>query len=328
VLTMTNHRTPRWFTEGLAVYEETAISPEWGDRMTPREVKAIHEKKLLPIADLDRGYIHPSYPEQVIVSYFQGGRVITFIVEKWGYDAVLKMIQGFKDRKDTPTVVKEVLGVSPEDFDKQFFPWLEAQTKRTVDNFDTWTKQIKDVNEAVKAKDWDKVIAEGPNVRDTYPDFVETGNVYRALTLAYLAKNDKPKAIEQLESWAAHGGRDPAALKQLSDLQAEAGNKKAAAAALEKLNFIFLKDDTAHQKLGNLYMDIGNPKGAIREYGAVLAGGTIDQAGAHYNLANAYHAAKNDDKALDQVYLALEAAPGYKPAQKLLLELDPADSKK
>ena len=131
-----------------------------------------------------------------------------------------------------------------------------------------------------------------------------------------------------MESWAAHGGRDPAALKQLSDLQAEAGNKKAAAAALEKLNFIFLKDDTAHQKLGNLYMDIGNAKGAIREYGAVLAGGTIDQAGAHYNLANAYHAAKDNDKALDQVYLALEAAPGYKPAQKLLLELDPADSKK
>lgn len=323
VLTMTGHRTPRWFTEGLAVYEETAISPEWGDRMTPREVKAIQEKKLLPIADLDRGYIHPSYPEQVIVSYFQGGRVITFIVEKWGYDAVLKMIQGFKDRKDTPTVIQEVLGVTPEEFDKQFFPWLEAQTKRTVDGFDVWTKQIKDVNEAVKAKDWDKVISEGPNVRDTYPDFVETGNVYRALTAAYLAKNDKAKAVEQLEAWAEHGGRDPVVLKQLSDLQAEAGNKKAAAAALEKLNFIFLKDDAAHQKLGNLYMDLGNPKGAVREYGAVLASGTIDQAGAQYNLAAAYRAANDKEKALEHVYLALEAAPGYKPAQKLLLELSP-----
>jgi cellulose synthase operon protein C len=323
VLTMTGHRVPRWFTEGLAVYEETAIYPEWGDRMTPREVKAIHDKKLLPIAELDRGFIHPTYPEQVVVSYFQGGRVLTFIVEKWGYDAVLQMIQGFKDRKDDVTVIKEVLKVTPEEFDKQFFPWLEAQTKRTVDGFDGWTKRLKDVNEAAKNKDWGKVIADGPEVRDTYPDFVETGNVYRPLTAAYLAKEDKPKAIEQLEMYAEHGGRDPSTLKQLADLQAEAGNKKAAAAALEKLNFIYLKDDKAHQKLGELDMDLGNPQGAVREFGAVLAGGTIDQAGAHYNLANAYHAAKENEHALEQVYLALEAAPGYKPAQKLLLELSP-----
>src|SRR6185369_4244461 len=31
-LTLTKHRVPRWFTEGLAVHEETAVSPEWGDR--------------------------------------------------------------------------------------------------------------------------------------------------------------------------------------------------------------------------------------------------------------------------------------------------------
>ncbi len=35
ILTATNFRVPRWFTEGLAVHEETEVSPEWGDRMTP-----------------------------------------------------------------------------------------------------------------------------------------------------------------------------------------------------------------------------------------------------------------------------------------------------
>ena len=37
-LTMTNHRVPRWFTEGIAVHEETATSPEWGDRLGPDEI--------------------------------------------------------------------------------------------------------------------------------------------------------------------------------------------------------------------------------------------------------------------------------------------------
>ena len=41
VLTATNHRVPRWFTEGMAVHEETAASPDWGDRLDPQVIKAI-----------------------------------------------------------------------------------------------------------------------------------------------------------------------------------------------------------------------------------------------------------------------------------------------
>jgi tetratricopeptide (TPR) repeat protein len=165
------------------------------------------------------------------------------------------------------------------------------------------------------------VIAEGTKIRDIYPDYVEAANVYEFLAQAYIAKNDKPKAIAQLEAWAEHGGRTPATLKQLADLQSEAGNKKGAVSALEKLNFIFLKDEAAHQKLGQLYMDLGNAQGAVREFQGVLGSGTIDLAGAHYNLAAAYKAAKQNDKALEEVFASLEAAPAYKPAQKLLLEL-------
>ena len=46
ILTATNFRVPRWFTEGLAVHEETEVSPEWGDRITPDVLVAIREKKL------------------------------------------------------------------------------------------------------------------------------------------------------------------------------------------------------------------------------------------------------------------------------------------
>ena len=78
--TATNFRVPRWFTEGLAVHEETEASPEWGDRITPDIVVAIRDKKLLPVAELDRGFIRPDYPlAQVIVSYYQAGRICDYI---------------------------------------------------------------------------------------------------------------------------------------------------------------------------------------------------------------------------------------------------------
>ena len=45
ILTVTNYRVPRWFTEGLAVHEETEASPEWGDRITPDVLVAIREQE-------------------------------------------------------------------------------------------------------------------------------------------------------------------------------------------------------------------------------------------------------------------------------------------
>jgi tetratricopeptide (TPR) repeat protein len=321
VLSMTNHRVPRWFTEGLAVYEETAAAPDWGDRLDHETIKAIKEKKLLPIAELDRGFIHPTYPSQVIVSYFQGGKICNFIAEKWGYDKLLSMVHAFAEKKTTTEVIEQELKMKPEEFDKQFFPWLEAQTKKTVDGFDEWAKRVRGISEMAKNHDWSAVIKEGNAIRDIYPDYVELGSVYEFLAQAYKEKGDKASAMKELERYSAVGGRDATTLKELAGMEAEAGRKREAAAVLERLNLIYLKDDAAHQKLGDLYLDLGNASGAVREFGAVLAGAPVDPAGAHFQLARAFQMAKRADDAREEVLSALEVAPNFKPAQKLLLEL-------
>jgi tetratricopeptide (TPR) repeat protein len=321
VLEMTEHRVPRWFTEGLAVYEETAVSPDWGDRLDPSTLDAIRNKKLLPIAELDRGFVHPTYPAQVIVSYFQGGKICNFIVEKWGFDTILAMIKDFGNKMTTVEVVEKELHLKPEEFDKQFMAWLDPQVSKTAGHFDEWRKRIRELANMAKAKKWDDVIKEGDAIRDMYPDYVETGSVYEFLKDAWLAKGDKAKATAQLETYSKIGGRDPGMLKELASLQAEQGRKRDAAATLERLNFIYLQDDAAHQKLGELSLELGNANTAIREFQAVLAGKPIDVAGAHYSLARAFVAAKRIPDAREEVISALEAAPGFRPAQKLLLEL-------
>jgi len=75
-------------------------------------------------------------------------------------------------------------------------------------------------------------------------------------------------------------------------------------------------------------MDQGNDPGAIREFAAVVARNPIDPAQAHYDLARAYLAGHQDDKANDECLNALEAAPGFRPAQKLLLELSNSQTQK
>ena len=321
VLRATNHRVPRWFTEGLAVYEESAETPDWGDRLDPGAIDAIQKKKLLPIAKLDRGFVRPEYPAQVVVSYFQAGQICTFIAEKWGYSKLLEMIHSFAALKTTPEVVQQDLALSPEEFDKQFFAWLDGHTKTQVEHFADWKKGVKEMLEAEKAKNYDGVIAKGNAIRDWYPDFVEEHSVYEILAAAYMAKGDKAAALAQLETYNSQGGRSSATIKKLATLEEEAGHKDKAAAALTRLNYIYPQDEELHRRLGSLLLAQNHVDGAIREYQAMIAMKPLDQAAAHYELARALNMAKRSDEARDQILLSLEAAPGYKPAQQLLLEL-------
>jgi predicted Zn-dependent protease len=325
-LTLTNSRVPRWFTEGLAVHEETVVSAEWGDRLAPEEIAAIKDKTLLPIAELDRGFIHPKSPLQVGVSYFQAGRICDYITDKFGWDTILAMLHDYAADQDTPTVIRKELKMEPAEFDKQFFAFVEADTKKTVDNFDDWKKRIKQVNEMSKAKDYDGVIKEGLAIRDFYPDYVEAGSVYEFLAAAYVAKDDKAAATDQLERYVHAGGRNPGSIKQLGKLLTDAGNQKEAAAILERLNYIYPLDNDQHRTLGSLWLDQGNVPGAIREFGAVVAHNPIDPAEAHYQLARAFNLNHQSAKAQDELVSALEAAPTYRPAQKLLLELNAAEN--
>jgi tetratricopeptide (TPR) repeat protein len=322
VLGATRHRVPRWFTEGMAVHEETATQKDWGDRLDPETIRAMQQKKLLPIAELDRGFVRPSYPSQVIVSYFQAGKICDYINEKWGYGKLLEMMKAFGQAKPTADVVEQVLQIKPADFDREFLAWLDTKVKASVDHFQEWAKRKKELDAKFVAKSWDDVLSEGKAIREFYPEYVEQGSVYEMLADAYVAKGDSAAAVKELERYSTIGGRNPATLKKLAKLQADQGRKSDAAATLERLTFIYLHDEEMHRTLGDLRLETGKPEQAVREYQAVLAMKPNDAAGAHYSLARAFQASKKISEAKEQVFLALEAAPGFKPAQRLLLELE------
>jgi tetratricopeptide (TPR) repeat protein len=328
VLNATHHRVPRWFTEGMAVYEETAASPDWGDRLDPHVIDAIQHKKLLPIAELDRGFVHPTYPTQVVVSYFQAGRICEFIVREWGYDKLFAMMRDFSTSATTPQVIEKELGMRPEEFDKRFLAAIDAETKTVVNGFDNWKKGMKEVATLARAGENDQVIQKSKAIRELYPDFVEPGNLYELRANAFLALGDKPDAIDELQHYAKIGGRSPEALKRLADLEVEVGRTGDAAITLNRLNYINPLDGDLHRRLGDLWFAQNNIEDAIREYQAVLAWKPVDPAASHFNLARAFRRANRAEDARDELLAALETAPGYRPAQKMLLELSQSEQGK
>ncbi len=265
---------------------------------------------------------------QVIVSYFQAGRICGFIEKTWGFDKLLAMIHDFAGNATTPDVIEKELGLKPEEFDKKFLAALDADVGKTVAGFDDWRKKIREVSKLAEAGKNDDVIREATAIRDIFPDYVEAGSAYEFLADAYLAKNDKPDAMAQLARYSQVGGRDPALIKQLATLLEEAGKKKEAAAALERLNWIYPEDEELHRRLGNLYLDAGKAEAAAVEFRAAIAMKPLDTATARYNLARAYRNEGKTTEAKDELLNALESAPSFRPAQRMLLELSKEENGK
>ena len=329
VLTATHHRAPRWFAEGLAVHEEGQASPAWGERLTPDIVVALKGKKLLPVAQLDRGFIHPEYPEQILVSYYQAGRICDYIQGRWGAEKLVDLVHAFAQLTPTPDVIKQALGLSPEQFDEQFQAWLYKDVGPIVPNFDEWRTRLKNLVELFTKRQFDEALKEGEAVRRLYPEYVADANAYEFLSEIEVTKGNKSNAVAVLADYQKFGGENPATLKKLASLREDIGQAREAATTLDAINEIYpVNDEDLHRRLGDLWLKQNNYPGAIREYAAVVALRPLDKAGALFNLAQAYFAARQLDKAELSVLGALEAAPGYRPAQQLLLQIEDAVPKR
>jgi tetratricopeptide (TPR) repeat protein len=311
---------PRWFSEGVSMYEEWEADPSWGEQVSPDFLEAVKEDKLLPIAELDKGFVRPRYPNQIVISYFQAGLVCKMIDDVWGFDSLVELLKGYAQNKSTADNIQQVLEVSAEEFDKQFAAYIDDMLGEKVEALPEWRAAMKKAGEAAMAKNWAGVIEPAREAIGLLPDYVEAGNPYLALAEAHVEQGDKRAAAEQLQAYQRLGGKSPESIKQLAGLLDELGRRPEAIEALEGLLYIAPIDAELHRKLGGWFLEEDDLPEAVRELEVLLAMNPLDKADAHYNLARAYHKMKDRDKMRRHLLLALEAAPSFRPAQKLLLE--------
>ncbi len=339
-LQATGNRVPRWFTEGLSVYEEQRAG--WGDRLDLETVQALQQDKVMPVAQLNAGFVRPRYPGQIQFAYYQAGMLCRYISEKHGFEKILALLAAFRDGEKTEAALERVLGRNLEALDKEFRAWLEPQTapvRKAIDlewrrpraraeleaevarrphNFFARLHLARALKEEGRPGE---ALAHAEAARDLFPAAVEEGNPYELAGEIYLARNEREKAAAQWQRWVRAGGRHPITARKLADLLTELGRPREAMEALEGFLYIAPLDLELHQKLGELYLGARRHAEAVREFTVALALKPVDPAQAHFNLARAYAAAARPAEARKQVLAALEIAPGFSPAQKLLLDL-------
>ena len=125
--------------------------------------------------------------------------------------------------------------MKPEEFDKQFLAWLEAEIEERPSTASTSGRRRSEVRMLRQAnQELDDVIKEG----DGDPRHLsglrrEHGSAYELLAEAYLAKGDKAKAMARAGALLGRSAAGiPRLLKKLATLQEEAGRKHGSAPTL------------------------------------------------------------------------------------------------
>ncbi|KPK59170.1 MAG: hypothetical protein AMS21_10130 [Gemmatimonas sp. SG8_38_2] len=343
---ITDHRVPRWFSEGLAVYEERRARPGWGDDVSPGYLTAYLQDRLLPVAELNNGFMRPAYPEQLIFSYYEASLVCEFIEQQAGPRALVDMLLAYKNGMSTPEVFRTVLNTDVDDFGGQFFEYMDerfavplsamrpdremphgrAPTREEIAEWaesdpGDFTAQLAYGHILFEDERHEEAAVYLERAKALFPEYAGAGSPYWYLALIYKERGLPRRAADELTTLTSIDERDYQANLELAEVLEALGDRAGAAAALERAIYIYPYDIAFHARLAELYSQTGEHDRAIRERQAVLSLAPVDRANALFELARAYYEADDMTLARRTVLRALEIAPGFEEAQGLLLEI-------
>jgi cellulose synthase operon protein C len=320
-LEATDHRVPRWLSEGISVFEEWRTGPTPGVVVTPETIVALSDKKLLPIADLDAGFIRPSYPNQVNVSYMQAGMICLFIEQKFGFDKLVALLKQFTKQTTTKEAVEATFNMKSEEFDKQFDAFARERYKALLADLKGWDMQYEIATKAFAESRWNDAIVAARKAVELYPEHSGPDSPYLLLAKAQDKAGDRPQALQTLLDYRKAGGWDPAALRDLAKWLDEAQRPAEALEAFSAINYVDPLNGEQHVLLGERYLAGGKNEDSLREFKVQLALSPHDPATGNFGMARALRALGDKTASRRHLLDALETAPHLKPAQDLLLQM-------
>ena len=126
-LQMTGNKLPRWLSEGISVWEEREGRPYWGRSQGLDLVRAWEQDKLLPFADLDKGFSGAQNSADLGFAYFQSYLVIDYIAREYGFEGLRSLVMQYDEIKTDAERFDEAFAVSLTEFDAGFLSWVEQR---------------------------------------------------------------------------------------------------------------------------------------------------------------------------------------------------------
>ena len=127
---------PVWLHEGIAKFEEARWRQEKRNVLTPFYetilADALNSDSLVPIEKMHPSLAMLDSAREAQLAFAQAGTSVSFLVDKWGNDGLVALLDSMRKRDDYQTSIEEVTGLPFGDFMTSWRADLEGKNLREM----------------------------------------------------------------------------------------------------------------------------------------------------------------------------------------------------
>ena len=343
-LKKTRNKMPRWLSEGISVYEERQENPAWGQSINPVYRKLLLEDELTPVSRLSAAFLSPPSPLHLQFAYFESSLVVEYLVKEHGLPALGSILDDLGNGLGVNDALARHTG-SVEEFDARFrqfarqqafdmapgADWAEPDLPPRADaaTLSGWLKDHpgnyiglkRQAQQQVSAENWAAARQTLEKIERLYDG--ETGHdspaAWRALVYRELGQNQLERAV--LVQLADRAADDVDVFARLIELTSHAGEWELTKKYAVRWLAVNPLHPEPHRRTAEAAGHVGDIPLEIASQTALLQLEPLDPAEIHLRLATLHRRAGQLAPAKRHVLQALEDAPGFRAAQRLLLEI-------
>lgn len=338
-LQLTRNKMPRWLSEGISVFEELQENPAWGQTMSPRYREMILGEDFVPLGELSAAFLAPKTDLHLQFAYYESSLAVEFLVTRFGLEALKKILTELGTGAEINTAIAKNTA-SFEELEKEFAAFARERAEKlapgldftkprrgeegdvraeALKNYYTLTREAKRL---LRARQWQD--AKGPleTLLKHYPSDISGDNAHALMAEAHRGLGETNLEREVLMRLAERDSDDLDTYLRLMDLNATVTNWSAVATNAERYLAVnpFLPQPYRYRAQAS--EALGRRDEAVAACRNLLRLDPPDPAGTHFHLARLLHEGK-DPSARRHLLMALEEAPRFREAHKLLLQLGP-----
>ena len=343
-LEKTQNRMPRWLSEGLSVYEERQRNRTWGQRMTPQYREMILGDDLVPVSQLSGAFLRPKSALHLQYAYFQSSLVVEYLIEQYGFDVLKRILVDLSTGMPINDSLQRYAG-SLELLDTEFADYARAKANALATEVDwnrdelperatteQWAAWIQDhpnnywgllqyANALMREEQWEAAKQPLTQLRELYPQDATPGNATLLLAQVHRQLGEADDELAMLSELSAQSSDAVPVFMRLAELNASSKNWTAVAHNATQLLAVNPLLPTAQQYAAEAAEELQQHAQAVSALRSLLEMDPLDPALAHFRLARALHNEARYSIAKRHVLMALEEAPRYRTAQRLLLKI-------
>ena len=342
-LGLTENRIPRWLSEGISVHEEMKRNPAWGQHMDRRYQQIIGRGELTPVSQLSSAFMNAPNPIYMMFAYYESALVVNFIEERYGFDALKKILTDLGAGVNINQAIENHTA-HIEKIDSEFQKYAEKLARQYAGKMDPATPEpaiLKDkealsdwmndhpdslytlsetVTQLFKDKKWTEALPLLEHWIELNPDQRDAkDNAYILLAEAYRKLEDSDKELAALQRVAKLSSDAVDTYTRLMELGIQKKNWPLVERSARSFLAVNPLVPDPHKNLGRSCEKQDKTIDAIQAYHNLLELDPTDPADVHFRLGRLL---KNKDPkaARRQILQALEEAPRFRAAHKLLRE--------